>query len=124
LIGGFSKSPSLRKFLLKEMVLFNDSHNTAVHLDDSASFTRLETAMAHGAVLRALDEEDELLRNSRSSYGFTTMEELNRDLEAHKNVKPHYDKVDGMAYVKNVINWTIKKVTFVTALELCPGSNI
>jgi hypothetical protein len=93
------------------MERFNDSHNTTVKLDDSKSLARLETAMAHGAVLRALDKENELVRNAYSSFGFRMDEQLNTNWEAHRGIRATYDKIDGFAYVNNVINWLIKKVT-------------
>jgi hypothetical protein len=72
------------------------------------------TAVAHGAVLRALRKEDGPARIVQSSYGFLRTEPHEPKVwEAHKGVRPWYDKVDGLTYVKNTIDWLIKKVSCV-----------
>ena len=83
------------------------------------------TAVAHGAVLRALRKEDGPARIVQSSYGFLRTEPHEpEEWEAHKNVRAWYDKVDGQMYVKNTIDWLIKKVSHVPSvlnLSTCTG---
>lgn len=72
---------------------------------------RSGTAVAHGAVLRALRKEDGPARIVQSSYGFLRTEPHEPEvLEAHQSIRPWYDKVDGLPYVKDTIDWLIKKV--------------
>jgi hypothetical protein len=68
--------------------------------------------VARGAVLRALRKEDGPDRIIQSSYGFLRTEPWEPDVfEAHKEAHPRYDKTDGERYVKNTIDWLIKKVS-------------
>ena len=68
--------------------------------------------MAVGAVLRALNKSNGPARVSLSSYGFLRTEPHEPDcIEAHREVKkPTYDPLDGKHYVKNTIDWLVKKV--------------
>jgi len=68
-------------------------------------------AIAHGAVLRAMNKSKGPARKILSSYGF--LQTLPKDIESYptlKRVKATRDPVDGFDYVKNTINWLIKKV--------------
>jgi hypothetical protein len=82
---------------------------------------RSGTAVAHGAVLRALRKEDGPARIVQSSYGFLRTEPHEPEVwEAHKNIRAWYDKVDGQMYVKDTIDWLIKKVRRIPRqIKLC-----
>ena len=71
--------------------------------------------MSYGAVLRAWNKEDGPLRITQSSYGFEIMEEYNPEkhpehLEAKKKRKFN-DKLDGIKYLNEVIEWHVRKVS-------------
>jgi hypothetical protein len=58
-----------------------------------------------------LRKEDGPARIVQSSYGFLRIEPHEPEVwEAHRNIHPWYDKVDGLYYVKDTIDWLIKKV--------------
>jgi hypothetical protein len=81
---------------------------------------RSGTAVAHGAVLRALRKEDGPARIVQSSYGFLRTEPHEPEVwEAHKNIRAWYDKVDGQMYVKDTIDWLIKKVRRIHVKSSC-----
>jgi hypothetical protein len=71
-----------------------------------------EVAVSHGAILRAWNKEDGPARLTNSSYGFQIMEEYNPDkIKEHLEVKkPFFDKLDGMKYVRDIIEWHVFKV--------------
>jgi hypothetical protein len=67
------------------------------------------TAVARGAVLRALRKEDGPARILESSYGFVRTE-LYGTQEAHSTQTPKRDKIDGFDYIDDTIEWIINKV--------------
>jgi hypothetical protein len=67
------------------------------------------TAVACGAVIRALRKEDGPARILQSSYGFLRTEPYGTQ-EAHASQKPKPDKIDGLDYIDNTIEWMINKV--------------
>ena len=70
------------------------------------------SAVARGAVLRALNKQDGPTRISRSSFGFLQHEVYQafpEHLEA--GVKPQKDKMDHYPNIKNTINWVINAVS-------------
>jgi hypothetical protein len=70
-----------------------------------------ETAVALGAIRRALNKEGGPRRISRSSYGFLRAEEYDKEnIPAHAKVKPRIDNVDGKKYVRDTILWLMKVV--------------
>lgn len=73
-----------------------------------------------GAVLRALNKEDGPSRITRSSFGFLRTEPHEPNVfPAHKApVRPTLDKLDGKKYVRNTIDWLVKKVSL-TWSALC-----
>ena len=75
------------------------------------------TAVASGAVLRALNKEQGPSRQARSSYGILRSELFNKEVH-HKDLKPVWDDVDGMRYIKNTIDWILKKVRLGYILKL------
>jgi hypothetical protein len=71
-----------------------------------------DTAVASGAVLRALNRELGPVRIIQSSYGYLRTEPWDPDaIEAHRISKiKQADPNDGDLYVKNTICWVLKKV--------------
>ena len=67
------------------------------------------TAVACGAVIRALRKEDGPARILQSSYGFLRTEPYGTQA-AHTGQKPKPDKVDGLDYIDDTIEWMINKV--------------
>jgi hypothetical protein len=67
------------------------------------------TAVACGAVIRALRKEDGPARILQSSYGFLRTEPYGTQ-EAHASQTPKPDKIDGLDYIDNTIEWMINKV--------------
>jgi hypothetical protein len=64
-----------------------------------------------GAVLRALEKEEGPARITQSSYGFLRTEPHEPEVfQAHKEVRPTIDKLDGKRYIRNTIDWLVKKV--------------
>lgn len=68
-----------------------------------------EIAVAHGAVLRALDKENGPTRFTESSYGFLRTEPYSKEI--HPDMRPMIDPLDGERYIKHTIDWLIKKVS-------------
>ena len=68
------------------------------------------TAVARGAVLRALRKEEGPARVLQASYGFIRTEQYETQAE-HVGQDPMTDKVDGKKYIDNTIDWVIKKVS-------------
>ena len=68
------------------------------------------TAVARGAVLRALRKEEGPARVLQASYGFIRTERFETQAE-HVGQVPITDKVDGNKYIDNTIDWVIKKVS-------------
>lgn len=67
--------------------------------------------MSMGAVLRALEKEEGPARITQSSYGFLRTEPHEPTVfQAHQEVRPTVDKLDGKKYVRNTIDWLVKKV--------------
>jgi hypothetical protein len=62
--------------------------------------------------MRALEKKDGPNRITLCSYGFLRTEPHEPDVwEAHKNVRPTMDKLDGNMYVRNTIDWLVKRVS-------------
>ncbi|KAF2175978.1 hypothetical protein K469DRAFT_608704 [Zopfia rhizophila CBS 207.26] len=106
LTGGFGHSPALRHYLRnfvrsKKNV---DGREIVLLTPNSPS-----TAVARGAVLRALKKNDGPSRITQCSYGFLRTEPYEPHFyEAHKRTKPRIDPVDGERYVHGTIDWLIK----------------
>ncbi|RYP15476.1 hypothetical protein DL765_005683 [Monosporascus sp. GIB2] len=115
LIGGFAGSPSLQKELarrLKEL-------STQFALDTELIVRgNRATAVASGAVLRALNKEGGPRRFQRSSYGIQRKEEHGTFPEHAIIKKKRYDTVDGIAWVET-IDWVLKKGTEIPPVWIC-----
>ncbi|RYP65492.1 hypothetical protein DL770_008983 [Monosporascus sp. CRB-9-2] len=115
LIGGFAGSPSLQKELarrLKEL-----STQFALDIELIVRGNRA-TAVASGAVLRALNKEGGPRRFPRSSYGIQRKEEHGTSLEHAIIEKKRYDNVDGIAWVET-IDWVLKKGREIPPVWIC-----
>ncbi|KAI1425933.1 hypothetical protein F5Y12DRAFT_795159 [Xylaria sp. FL1777] len=106
LIGGFAGSVSLRKFLDKSLKEYCESTGTRIEFHVP---THDVSAVASGAVLRALHKDLGPERYAKSSYGIIRSEPY-QDYKAHKKAKAkwHQDKCDGEYYVLNTIYWVLK----------------
>ncbi|KAF7957362.1 hypothetical protein EAE96_002947 [Botrytis aclada] len=118
LIGGFSNNPSLRKTLERRLRKLAREEGVSIQLETVNDPEYLETAMASGGILRALDKKnDELERISLCSYGFFLQEAHDPiGIPAHKNVKPKIDSSDGVPYLE-VMDWVVKKGEIIPAAK-------
>lgn len=67
------------------------------------------TAVARGAVLRALQKKDGPERRLQSSYGFSRHEPYG-DYSEHVGQAPKRDGVDKQMYIWETIEWFLQKV--------------
>ncbi|KAG2019349.1 hypothetical protein GB937_005263 [Aspergillus fischeri] len=109
LIGGFAASPSLHRYL--KAVLRQRSVEIVGSAVGLVRPNVRDTAVASGAVLRALNRELGPVRIIQSSYGYLRTEPWDPDaIEAHRSSRPKQaDPNDGDLYVKNTICWVLKK---------------
>ncbi|KAG4032827.1 hypothetical protein MFRU_006g02900 [Monilinia fructicola] len=108
LVGGFGASPSLRSHL--EQWLQRKSEALDFNIGLIADKRKCITAVASGAVLRALDKKNGPERISQSSYGFLRYElwEPQR-WHGHKKAKePEANELDGEKYVPTVDYFMVK----------------
>lgn len=67
-------------------------------------------------MIRAWNKEKGPDRITQSSYGFAvTLEHNPKAYPAHKNVKRFHDRIDDRYYVRNTIEWLVRKVNQSTA---------
>jgi len=68
-----------------------------------------EVAVSYGAVLRAYSKENGPASIPKLSYGFGITEMYDPEThEAHAEVlRPYIDKLDGIKYVQNTIEWLV-----------------
>ncbi|KAF2181357.1 hypothetical protein K469DRAFT_713791 [Zopfia rhizophila CBS 207.26] len=105
LIGGFAASISLQRYLRKYLDAISTYNNCHIRLVVPENQV---TAVASGAVLRALNKEQGPRRLARSSYGILRTEPF-MDYPEHSGLKPSYDRYDGLPCIKNTIDWVLKK---------------
>ena len=74
-------------------------------LTDSSAIT----AVASGAVLRAVNKEQGPKRHARSSYGIRR-KEPHMMFPEHKDAPKNIDTHDGLPYVANTVDWVLKLV--------------
>ena len=116
LVGGFSASKSLETHIRKVLSKMRSFHGNQIELIAHKRFAT--SAVAQGAVLRALRKEHGPARFAISSYGFLCTEEHRPDLyPQHEKVRPTFDKIDGYEWVRNTISWVIQKVRSKFKLE-------
>ncbi|RYC58125.1 hypothetical protein CHU98_g8073 [Xylaria longipes] len=106
LIGGFAGSPSLRKYLELSLRKYCASTMTSIEFIVPSHDV---SAVASGAVLRALNKDLGPERHAMSSYGIIRSEPYDQ-YKQHKmaKAKSHRDKCDGDYYVVNTIYWLLK----------------
>ncbi|EXJ77707.1 hypothetical protein A1O3_09936 [Capronia epimyces CBS 606.96] len=105
LMGGFGQSEALASYLKGVLATEYSAEGQKVILDSSKLQS---TAVACGAVLRALRKEDGPARVLQLSYGFLRSEPYG-DHKEHSKQKAKLDKIDGVRYVDNTICWIINK---------------
>ncbi|ETN47239.1 uncharacterized protein HMPREF1541_01431 [Cyphellophora europaea CBS 101466] len=106
-VGGFGESPSLRVRI--RQVLANHSNGSGEEIEAIWPRHFPTSAVARGAVLRALDKRNGPSRISRSSFGFLRHEPLG-DFPEHNeaSVMPRRDNVDHVEFVRDTIYWVIQ----------------
>jgi hypothetical protein len=71
-----------------------------------------DTAVSLGAIRRALQKADGPQRITKSSFGVLWTDLHDKvNIPAHVGIRPRKDPLDGRMYVKNTINWLVKKVS-------------
>ncbi|TGO22612.1 hypothetical protein BPAE_0161g00170 [Botrytis paeoniae] len=107
LVGGFGGSPSLRSYLKQWLEKKSEQVNFNIEL--VADKHKCITAVASGAVLRALDKKDGPERISQSSYGFLRNEPWEPQIyPGHERAKPDESELDGEKYVATIDYFMIK----------------
>ncbi|KAK6602224.1 hsp70 protein-like protein [Botrytis cinerea] len=107
LVGGFGGSPSLRCYL--KNWLAKRSVKLTFDIELVADRHKCITAVASGAVLRALDKKNGPERISQSSYGFLRHEPWQPRLySGHERAKPDESELDGEKYVATIDYFMIK----------------
>ena len=112
LIGGFSESPSLVQVLRGYLARPHNFNIRDVQIELLVPEKFRTSAVARGAVLRALRKEHGPERRSRSSFGFKRHELHDPDnVPQHKGVSVKIDPVDGFETIDNTIFWVIQQVS-------------
>jgi len=76
------------------------------------AYARRSTAVARGAVLRALNKRFGPNRIMQSSYGFIISEPYEPEVfKAHRQTKCRINRVDGERYVDGTIRWVLQQVS-------------
>ncbi|KAF7593676.1 hypothetical protein BBP40_011086 [Aspergillus hancockii] len=109
LIGGFAASPALVHHLQAELSQLSWNSNRTIQLLLPPSISG--TAVASGAILRALRKEDGPARAIFSSYGVMRAEPYDKENKAHvEQVKyRRYDSHDRNPYIKKTIAWFVNR---------------
>lgn len=107
LTGGFGESPSLRNHLKKVLRKERNQLNQPI---DFQSSHYVQSAVARGAVLRALRKEFGPDRITRSSYGVLGSELYDENNSKHRKFRVSRHPADGELYIMHTIHWVIEKV--------------
>jgi len=107
LTGGFGESPSLRNHLKKILRKERNLLNQPIDFQPSHY---VQSAVARGAVLRALRKEFGPHRITRSSYGVLQSEFYDERNPKHRKFGVSRHPADGELYIMNTIHWVIDKV--------------
>ncbi|KAF2624064.1 hypothetical protein BU25DRAFT_348820 [Macroventuria anomochaeta] len=106
LTGGFGQSPSLQSYLRKYLAERTNAKGRNI---DLVVPQNPSTAVARGAVLRALNKRFGPSRIIQCSYGFILSELYEpEEVEAHRRTKCRINKVDGERYVDGTIRWVLR----------------
>ncbi|KFY61304.1 hypothetical protein V496_05074 [Pseudogymnoascus sp. VKM F-4515 (FW-2607)] len=108
LTGGFGESPSLRNHLKKILRKQRNLLNQEIDFEPSRY---VQSAVARGAVLRALRKEFGPARITRSSYGVLRTLLYDENNPQHRKVWVSRDRADGELYIMNTIQWVLSKDT-------------
>ncbi|KAI1868190.1 hypothetical protein JX265_007013 [Neoarthrinium moseri] len=105
LVGGFSRSVALRKYLTKNL---DASYKNQIRLIIPPEYDA--SAVASGGILRALNKEGGPGRFARSSYGILRDEpyRLHEEHLIAGVVRPGRDSLDGALWVRDTIFWALK----------------
>lgn len=141
LVGGFAASRSLKAWLGKELQdtsteygypirLIECNRNYSPYVSGAHNFDDCltlgsGTAVASGAVLRALNKENGPKRHVLSSYGLLRTEPYEPEVwdrypevrDAHRSSRPTYNPHEGLRYIKDTLHWVVKKVRELPALK-------
>lgn len=109
LTGGFGDSPSLRNHLRK--ILHKERNLLNQQIDFEPSHY-VQSAVARGAVLRALRKEFGPQRFTRSSYGVLRSELYDLENPKHRKFRVKRDHADGELYIMHTIHWFLDKVSW------------
>ncbi|KAL4951882.1 hypothetical protein BDW69DRAFT_30883 [Aspergillus filifer] len=104
LVGGFSKSPALRRRLKEEFWAKREKKLKLLHLGQDIDMT---TAVSRGAVLRALNKKDGPHRKLRLNLGVRVTERFDPNFKGHTPWFRH--DLNGQKYVESCIDWVIRK---------------
>lgn len=107
LIGGFGESPSLKNHLERVLRTERNLQNQSI---DLMRPNYVESAVARGAVLRALRKENGPERFLRSSYGILRTVPYDYTNSKHRKFRVERSSVDGELYVVQTIEWVLEKV--------------
>ncbi|KAF9887626.1 hypothetical protein FE257_009719 [Aspergillus nanangensis] len=109
LIGGFAASPALVHHLNRELTEHSIQSGKEIELCQRLSFPG--TAVASGAILRALQKDEGPAKTIFSSYGLLRTEPYDKTNPAHiQQIKfKRYDKHDGDPYIKDTISWFVNR---------------
>ncbi|KAF2124677.1 hypothetical protein P153DRAFT_325969 [Dothidotthia symphoricarpi CBS 119687] len=106
LTGGFSQSPSLQSYLRTYLAGRMNIRGWKIDLIVPQNPS---TAVARGAVLRALNKRFGPSRITQCSYGILVSEPYEPDsIEAHRQTRCRINKADGEKYVDETIRWVIR----------------
>ncbi|CAG8974761.1 hypothetical protein HYALB_00000372 [Hymenoscyphus albidus] len=110
LIGGFGAAPSLRSYLRKFLDDLVNELNLPYEIElVTTSVQESVSAIASGAILRALNKAGGPIRRAESSYGFLRREPYQPlEIPEHKEQTPEVDALDGHKFVTTIDYFMVK----------------
>ncbi|KAL4919237.1 hypothetical protein BDW62DRAFT_200116 [Aspergillus aurantiobrunneus] len=110
LVGGFSKSPVLRRCM-------RETFGTTMKVLQLDTDVDMATAVSRGGILRALNKEDGPRRMLRLNLGVCVTEPLNQRFSGHRISPSFTHHLNKQKYVGNCIDWVIRKNRVVPEIE-------
>ena len=107
LVGGFCESPSLQNHIQNVLTTEQNILNQPISL---VITHHIDSAVARGAVLRALNKEDGPRRITRTSYRILRSDFYDSGLPEHRGLRGRRYAVDGLVHIEKCIHWQILKV--------------
>lgn len=104
MVGGFAESPSLQSHIRDVLSRERNVLGQPIRL---VLPRHVDSAVARGAVLRALNKEDGPRRFTRISYGIIRSNLYDPDLPEHQGLRGRIWAVDGQLYIEKCIHWQI-----------------